>query len=92
MVAPRHLPLPPAIKPSPRDISPVVNKRGGRPAQPAPSQPQPIRKHKDGVLKRRAGSPAARADAPAKPPPARELLIPEEPRENFLRIPGAFVD
>ncbi|KAJ2898970.1 uncharacterized protein MKZ38_003539 [Zalerion maritima] len=63
----RYLPLAPPGRPY--RMPPVLANREGNPAQPAASQLQPIRAHRDGVFKRHANLPAARANALAKPPP-----------------------
>ena len=88
---PRRLLLAPPSRPLAR-MPPIIANRGGSPAQPAAPQLQPIRAHKNGVAKRRAESPAVRANALARPPPEREPPVPEGPHGNIPRVPGAFVD
>jgi hypothetical protein len=88
---PRHLPLAPPSGPFARK-PPVIASRGFNPVQPAAPQLQPIRVHRDGVAKRRAKSPTARADALASLPPERGPPVPEGPLGDFPRVPGAFVD
>jgi serine/threonine protein kinase len=82
---------------------PIPNRRGNL-AQPAAAQLQPIRAHRDGVVKRQAKSRAPRANTlartspeqnppvPMGPPSVQEPPVLQGPRETLRRIPGSFVD
>jgi len=85
-------------------LPPPISNRGGNLAQPDAPQLQPIRAHRDGVVKRRVESRAPRANTLTRTPPEQKPPVPMGPppvqdppvlkgrRETLRRIPGAFVD
>ncbi len=85
-VSPRQ----PAVPPRPRPLvvypPPLPSAAPRLPS----AAPQLSRAHRDGVTKRRARPPTARADALSKL--LTEQAVAEEPPDDVLPIPGAFVD
>lgn len=91
-------------RPSPRNplvrFPASIPIRGGNPAQPVAAQPQPIRTHTDGVVKRQAKSRASAASTLVKtsleknaigPPSVPEPPVLNGPCETLRQIPGSYV-
>ena len=84
---------PPRAPGNPRArIPPPIRNRGGHLAQPAAPQLQPIRAHRDSVVKRRIETRAPRASTLAKSPTEQKSPAHKELRESLGRTPGSFLD